>query len=87
MYFELLLVYCCYIPYSGLTAFDFLPNIDSTYGIDEDGPIPSNEGDIVVPQLLSHNNFTILMITQTTPFSLLGQSNEFRLTCMNISVS
>ena len=44
--------------HSGLTAFDFLTDVDFTYGIDEDGLIPSNETDTIVPQLTYNNTCT-----------------------------
>ena len=44
------------LQHSGLTALDFFRIVDDTYGIDVDGPIPSNEGDVVVPEVSFHLN-------------------------------
>lgn len=36
---------------SGLTALDFFDRVNSSYGVDEDGPIPSEENNtIVIPE-------------------------------------
>ena len=52
--------------HSGLTALDFFENIDLNYGIDDDGPIPTIESSLFVPETsyeLSDASFTLLQQT------------------------
>ena len=44
------------LQHSGLTALDFFHTVDDTYGIDVDGPVPSDGGDVVVPEVSFHLN-------------------------------
>ena len=39
---------------SQLEAFDFFEAVDNSYGIDSDGPIPSEEGGVEIPQSSLH---------------------------------
>ena len=56
------------LQHSSLIALDFFDHVDSTYGTDEEGPIPSEDDDSVVqiPEcsfVLSDNDFTLLQQT------------------------
>ena len=49
--------------HSGLAALDFFENVEEEYGIDMEGPIPSQRRSIVVPEVpirLSSENFALL---------------------------
>ena len=49
--------------HSGLTALDFFGNVDESYGIDDDGPVPEIENTLSVPEIayqLSSANLTLL---------------------------
>ena len=39
------------LQHSGLDALDFFDDVTESYGVDVDGPVSSNEGNVVVPQL------------------------------------
>ena len=48
------------LQHSGLAALDFFNDVDDSYGIDIDGPLCRQEGNIVVPEVavtLSSENF------------------------------
>lgn len=54
--------------HSQLIALDFFDHVDSTYGIDEDGPVPSEDDNSVVqiPEcsyVLRDSDFTLLQQT------------------------
>ena len=51
------------LQHSGLAALDFFENVEEEYGIDMEGPIPSQGRSIVVPEVpirLSSENFALL---------------------------
>lgn len=51
------------LQHSGLNALDFFDTVDDTYGIDVEGPIPSDEGHVIVPEVsfqLSREDFARL---------------------------
>ena len=39
------------LQHSGLDALDFFDDVTESYGLDVDGPVSSNEGNVVVPQV------------------------------------
>ena len=54
--------------HSGLIALDFFNQVDSTYGIDEDGPVPTDDDNLAVqiPECsytLSDTDFALLQQT------------------------
>ena len=54
--------------HSGLIAIDFFNQVDSTYGIDDDGPVPTHDDNsaVVIPECcytLSDTDFALLQRT------------------------
>ena len=63
------------LQHSQLTAMDFFQEVDATYGMDYEGPEPSDEGTVIVPRLSFQLRPTDLQNLQHTIDPLLPSNN------------